>query len=288
MVENAGFSFILSSPPPPINETVNNNNYSNVLLKPPEAVLIAFYIGQISSILCIIFGIPGNTALIFSIYRSSFYRFPYGLFLLFIAIFDIIRLFSTAFYYLIQGYIIPLNLTTMIIYIVSYRYPKNVTNWLKVLLAIERLITIKYSIANRYNVHSINTTKIQRSKQKQTLYLICLLLICSLISQHPNFISNLYITPRIDPTSLFLVAAPNPNFYYGYDVFNGALFTIISYLILDDLLPITVLIILNTILLYKLRRLPLITSENSRINMDSFFSNSIFNIYCTTFIYYFC
>jgi len=172
MSYDGGFSFIL--PPSLINQTVNNNDSSNTLLQPTQAVLIAFHIGQVTSIICIIFGILGNTALIFAIYRSSFCRFSYGLLLLFIAIFDMISLISTAFYYLIQAYIIPFNLATMTIYIISYRYPKNVTNWLKVFLAIERLIAIKYSIANRYNVNSINTTKIQRSKQKRTLYLICL------------------------------------------------------------------------------------------------------------------
>jgi len=255
---------------------MNNSNNSDVLLHPTQAVYIAFHIGQVISIICIIFGIPGNLALIFAIYRSTFYRFPFGLLLLFIAIFDIIRLLSTAFYYLIQAHIIPLNVTTVVIYIVFYRYPKNVTNWLKVLLAIERLIAIKYWIANRYNVNSINSTNIQRTKQKRTLYLICILLICTLISQHTNFIPNRYISTYIDPTSLFIIVTPNPNFHYGY---NGILYTIISYIILDDLLPITTLIILNTILLYKLRHLPLITSEKLAASIWILFLLTIFSIF---------
>jgi hypothetical protein len=269
-----------------INKTVNNNNRSDILLQPTQAVYIAFHIGQVISIICIIFGILGNTALIFAIYGSTFCRFPFGLLLLFIAIFDIVRLLSTAFYYLIQGYIIPLNLTTVVIYIAFYRYPKNVTNWLKVFLAIERLIAIKYWIANRYNVNSIISINIQRKKQKRTLYLICILLICSLISQHTNLIPNRYISTYIDPTRLFIIATPNPNFHYGY---NGILFTIISYIILDDLLPITTLIILNTILLYKLRHLPLITSEKLAASIWILFLLTIFSIFVTprSFIIFF-
>lgn len=261
------------------NETIDSDNYSTLVLEPSQAVYIAFNIGQIISIICIIFGIIGNIALMFSIYRSLFYRFPFGLFLLFIAIFDIIRLFATAFYYLLQAYIIPLNVTTMVVYIVLYRYPKNVTNWLKVFLAVERLIAIKYWLANRYNVNSISTTKIQRSKQKRTLQLICLLLICSLISQHPNLIPNRFSSVHIDQTRLFLTTTLNPNFYYGFQVYNNVIYTIISYVIIDDFLPILTLMILNTILLYKLRHLPLITSEKLASSIWVLFFLTIFSIF---------
>ena len=255
------------------------NNHSNASFECTQAVLIGFYIGQVICILCIIFGILGNTALIFAISRSSFYRFPYGLFLLFISIFDIVRLIATAFYFLLQAHLVPVNVATVTIYTVFNRYPKNVTNWLKVFLAIERLITIKYWIRNRYNVNSINTTKIQRSRQRRILCLIFLLLICSLISQHPNFIPNDYILPRIDPARLLISLTPNPNFYYGSTLYNGVLFTIISYIILDDLLPITILIICNTVLLYKLRHLPLITRKKLVESIWILFFLTIFSIF---------
>lgn len=279
MTYDGSFPLILLTSSLINNGSVNADNSSDIVLEPPQSVYIAFHIGQVISVLCILFGILGNTALIFTIYRSLFYRFPYGLLLLSIAIFDIIHLLATAFYYLIQAYIIPLNLTTMVIYVIFYRYPKNVTNWLKVFLAVERLIAIKYSTANRYNVHSINTTKLQRSKQKRTLCLICLLLICSLISQHPNLIPNRYLSAYIDPKGLLFVSIPNPNFYYGSHVYNNILFTIISYVILDDLLPIVALIILNTILLYKLRRLPLMTSEKLASSIWVLFFLTTFSIF---------
>ncbi|CAF0786315.1 unnamed protein product [Adineta steineri] len=245
----------------PMNETINDTRNSNIILEPPQSVLIAFHVGQIVSIFCIIFGILGNTVLIFAIYRSSFSRFSYGLLLFFIAIFDIVRLISTAYYYLLQAQLIPLNLLTATIYIFFYRYSKNITNWLKVFLAIERLLAVKYWISNRYNINSKNTTNIQRSRQKRILYLILFLFICTLISQHPNLIPNRYLSIHLDPVRLFLMAIPNPNFYYGQYLFDGALFIIMSYIIIDDLLPVTLLIIFNTILLYKLRHLPSITSQ---------------------------
>ena len=262
-----------------INEIVNNSDISNTLTKPTQAVLITFHIGQIISILCIIFGILGNTALIFAIYRSSFCRFSYGLLLVFIATFDIIRLLSAAFYYLLQGNIITLNLATVTIYIVFYRYTNNATNWLKVFLAIERLIAVKHWISNRYNVNSSTTTKIQRSRQRRILYIILLLLICSLISQHPNLIPSRYTSVYIDPARLLIITTPNRNFYYGRNVYNSVLFTIISYIILDDLLPITALIVLNTILLYKLRHLPLITSQKIAESIWILFFLTMFSIF---------
>jgi hypothetical protein len=279
MSDSRGVFF--SSPPsfPIINETMIESNYTDTSIQPTLAVYIAFHIGQVISTICILFGILGNSALILAIYRSSYSRFPYGLLLLFIAVFDIIRLISAALYYLIQAYIIPFNLATLTVYITLYRYPKNVTNWLKVFLAFERIIAIKYWTANRYNVNSINQTTNQRAKQTRTLSLIYLLLICSLISQHPNLIPYRYISPRIDPSRLLLVVTPNPNFYYGQHVFNGVLFTIISYIILDDVLPIIALIILNAILLFKLRHLPLITREKISGSIWILFFLTLFSIF---------
>ncbi|UJR15823.1 hypothetical protein I4U23_002752 [Adineta vaga] len=263
-----------------VNQTMIDTNYSSdIILKPTPAILIGFHLGQSISILCILFGTLGNATLLLVIYRSSFCRFPYGLFLTFIAIFDIVRLFSVAVYYLFQADIIPVNTITSTIYIVFYRYTKNVTNWLKVFLAIERIITIKYWITNRYNVHSKNTTNTQRIKQRRIFYLILLLLICALISQHPNFIPNRYAYTYIDPVRLFLVNIPNSKFYYGPNVYNGILYIILSYILIDDVLPITTLLICNMILFYKLRRLPLIASRKIVESIWILFFLTIFSIF---------
>ncbi|CAF1203768.1 unnamed protein product [Rotaria sordida] len=263
------------------NETIKNNDYNrfNCSINPTVAVLISFHIGRILSILCIIFGIIGNLALILIIFRSSFYYFSYGLILLFISTFDIIRLISTIFYYLIQANIISLNLITLTIYITLYRYPKIITNWLKVFLAIERFIAVKYWVAHRYNINSNNSKRIHRTRQRKILLLILILFLCCLISQHPNLISSRYISTRICLTRLLIISTPNPYFYYGNYVFNGFLYSLISYIILDDVLPIMTLIIFNTILLYELRRLPALTSKKLAESIFILFFLTIFSIF---------
>ncbi|CAM4941141.1 unnamed protein product [Rotaria socialis] len=240
------------------NETTKTNecNRFNYSIGPTEAVLIAFHIGRIISIVCITFGSLGNITLIFAICHTSFYHFPYGLLLLFISTFDIIRLISTAFYYLMQSNTIPLKLSTITIYITLSRYSKIVTNWLKVILAVERLIAVKYWIARRYNVNSNNSKRIHRLRQRKLLLLILILLFCSLISQHPNLLPKRFISTCICPSRLLVINTPNPYLYYLNKAFNEFLFTIISYVIFDNVLPIMILIIFNTILLYELKRLP--------------------------------
>ncbi|CAF3463867.1 unnamed protein product [Rotaria sp. Silwood1] len=264
-----------------LNQTTKNNDFNplNNSIDPTEAVLIAFHIGRIISFLCIIFGILGNFALILIIFRSSFCYFSYGLILLFISTFDIIRLISTIFYYLLQANIIPLKLSTLTIYITLYRYPKIVTNWLKVFLAIERFIAIKYWVEHHYNINSNNAKRIHRSRQRKILLLILIFLSCCLISQHPNLIPYRFISTYIHPTRLLIIATPNPHFYYGCYVFNGFLYTLISYVILDDVLPIITLIIFNTILLYELRHLPTLTSKKLAESILILFFLTIFSIF---------
>jgi hypothetical protein len=261
-----------------LNETIEQN-LSNGSISPTEAVIIAFNIGRTISILCIIFGIIGNTMLILTIFRSSFCHFPYGLILLFLSTFDIISLLSVIYYYLIQAYIIPLTLTTLTIYIVLYRYPKIITNWLKVFLAIERFFAVKYWIKHRYNINSHNAKVINQYQQRKILLLILLLLLCALISQHPNFIPERFISTYINQARLLIVNVPNRNFYYGKYVFDGVLYTIISYIILDDLLPIITLFICNTILLYELRHLPPMTSKKLSESILILFFLTIFSIF---------
>ncbi|CAF2467688.1 unnamed protein product [Rotaria sp. Silwood2] len=264
-----------------LNETIKKNdcNRLNCSVGPTEAVLIAFNIGRIISLLCVIFGILGNIALILIIFRSSFCYFSYGLIILFISTFDIIRLISTIVYYLIQANIIPLKLSTLTIYITLYRYPKIVTNWLKVFLSIERVLAVKYWIAHRYNINSNNAKRIHRSRQRKVLLLILILLLCCLISQHPNLIPYRFISTRIHPSRLLIIATQNLHFYYGNYVFNGFLYTLISYVILDDVLPIITLIISNTILLYELRRLPTLTSKKLAESIFILFFLTIFSIF---------
>ncbi|CAF3287240.1 unnamed protein product [Rotaria socialis] len=262
------------------NETTKTNecNRFNYSIGPTEAVLIAFHIGRIISIVCITFGSLGNITLIFAICHTSFYHFPYGLLLLFISTFDIIRLISTAFYYLMQSNTIPLKLSTITIYITLSRYSKIVTNWLKVILAVERLIAVKYWIARRYNVNSNNSKRIHRLRQRKLLLLILILLFCSLISQHPNLLPKRFISTCICPSRLLVINTPNPYLYYLNKAFNEFLFTIISYVIFDNVLPIMILIIFNTILLYELKRLPPTTSKKLAESILILFFLTIFSM----------
>jgi len=258
---------------------LNATNTFNYSTDPTEAVLIAFQIGRIISFLCIIFGILGNTVLIIIIYRSSFLHFPYGLLLLFISTFDIIRLISIIIYYLIQANIIPLTLSTITIHITLCRYPLIVTNWLKVILAIERFLAVKYWAANRYNINSNNSKRMNHSRQRKLFLIILILLLCSLISQHPNLIPDRFISTRLDPAFLLIVNTPNPYFYYGNKIFNDTLFTIISYIMLDDLLPIAALIICNAFLLYELKHLPAITCKKLAESIFILFFLTVFSIF---------
>ena len=98
---------------------LSNATFMNEIVNSPtETVIIAFNVGRIISILCITFGIFGNVALILTIFHSSFRHFPYGLLLLFLSTFDIIRLLSNGLYYLIHSNTIPLTLKSLTIYIV--------------------------------------------------------------------------------------------------------------------------------------------------------------------------
>jgi hypothetical protein len=73
------------------------------------------------------------------------------------------RLISTVFYYFLFADIIPLNMANLTIYVAWFRYPKNVTNWLKVYLTIERLVTVSHAMIHRYNIRSKTTTAEQRA-----------------------------------------------------------------------------------------------------------------------------
>jgi len=264
-----------------LNETLELllSNCTNQIAYPSKSVLIAFHIGRVISVLCILFGIVGNSILILTICRSSFIHLPNGIILIFLSTFDIIRLLATCFYYLIQAKFIPLTLQTSAIYVSVYRYSKNLSNWLKVFLVIDRLLTIKHWIKTRYNIHSNNAQIFNRLQQRKLLLLIFLLLCSTLISQHPNFLPQRFITTYIDPNRLLIVNIPNQNFHYGRYPFNGMLFTIITYIIIDDFMPITILIIGNTILLYELRNLPKLTSRKLSESITILFFLTIVSIF---------
>ena len=272
--ENSSISAVL-------NLTTKFKHYKldNDSVNPVESVFIAFQISFTISTLCCVFGLPGNLALILTILRSSLSSFPYGLLLSFLAIFDTIRLLSQILYFFIRGHVIPLTLTTSTIYIVSYRYPRFVTNWLKVFLAVERLIAVKYWIEHRYNIHSDLAKRSNHKRQKKLLLLILVLLCCALISQHPNFFSKRFSSIHFDPQRLLMISVPNRSFYYGNQIFNGILYTIISYIIIDDFLPIVTLVICNTILLYELRHLPKLTSRKLSESILILFLLTVFSLF---------
>lgn len=97
-----------------------------------SSLLIAFETVRTLSSICSVLGILGNIALIYVISNTSFRHVSYGLLIITIAFFDSIRLLSSIFYYLLFANIIPINLTTVTIYIAIDRYPVYVVNWCKV------------------------------------------------------------------------------------------------------------------------------------------------------------
>ena len=259
------------------NETQNNSSANT--LHPTLGVLIAFHLGQVISLSSVVLGILGNTLLIIILYRSSLWHFAYSLIILFISIFDILRLLSIVFYYLLHANLVPVNLFTATVYVVWSRYPKVVTNWLKVVLAVERLLAVKYWLAHRYNVHSNDAKRVNRLRRRKLLVFISCFLLASLISQHPNFVFKRFLSARISATRLLIVSVPNPNFYYGHQPFNGELFTIISYILLDDLLPIFSMMICNSVLIYELRHLPPRTSGKLVESIYVLFLLTIFSLF---------
>ncbi|CAF0790038.1 unnamed protein product [Didymodactylos carnosus] len=261
-----------------IQETDNMLNIANETLinsGPTKSVLIAFEIGRILTFLCCIFGIFGNSAVIIVIFSSSFCHLAYGILIIFIAIFDILRLLSSVYYYLIHAHIITLNLSTITLYISCYRYTKIVTNWLKLILAIERVFAIRY-----WSQHRLNGIKTAGIKQRKILVLvIVLVLILGLVSQHPNFIPFRFISTEIDSERLTIVNKINLNFYYGNQVFDAKLFAIISYILLDDVIPILMLFIFNFVLLYVLKHLPPRTSNKIRESVWILTFLTIFSVF---------
>jgi len=121
-------------------------------------------------------------------------------------------------------------------------------------MSIERLITVRY--------WAQHTRLDWRSKHKRTqfrrfIYSIIFVLIVGLIIQHPNYLLKRYESVNINYNRLMLFIKPNKNYFYGYYKFNGGLFTIISYLILDTTMPILSVLIINILILREIRKSPL-------------------------------
>ncbi|CAF4180508.1 unnamed protein product [Rotaria sp. Silwood2] len=219
-----------------------------------HSLLIVFETVRIASTICSVLGILSNIALICVITNTSFRHVSYGLLIVTIAFFDIIRLVSAIFYYLLFAKIIPINLITQTIHIAIDRYPIFVVNWCKVLMSIERLLTVRYW---ETCTHLDWRSKHKRKQRRRFIYSIIFVLVAGLISQHPNFLLERYESVHINYKRLMLTVKQNPNFLYAYYRFNESLFTLISYLILDTTMPILSALLINILLLREIQKLSL-------------------------------
>ena len=121
-------------------------------------------------------------------------------------------------------------------------------------MAIERLLTVRYW---EHHTHMDWRSKHKRKQFRRFTYAILFILLAGLISQHPNFLSQRYQSVYINYDRLMIITEYNRNFFYGYQRFNAALFSIVSYLMLDTTLPIVSVLVVNVFLLREIRRLPL-------------------------------
>jgi hypothetical protein len=232
-------------------------------------LLIIFETVRISSSIFSVLGVLGNIALIYVICNTSFRHVSYGLLIIIIAFFDSIRLLSSIFYYLLFSNVIPINSLTETIYVFIDRYPIFIVNWCKVrinisnknkkvfskvLMSIERFLTVRYW---ERHTHLDWRSKHKRKQHRHFTYSIIFILVSGLISQHPNFVLRRYQTVYINYKSLMLIKIQDKTFYYGYYHFNGAIFTIMSYLILDTTMPVLSVLFVNILLLREIKKLPL-------------------------------
>ncbi|UJR38623.1 hypothetical protein I4U23_031289 [Adineta vaga] len=233
---------------------LNKSQYNSTRRNENESLLIIFEIIRIFSSVCCVLGILGNLALIYIIYKTSFRHVSYGLLIGTISFFDCIRLFSSIFYYFLFSNLISLNLLTKFIYIATDRYPVFVVNWCKVLMSIERLLTVRYW---EHHTHLDWRSKHKRKQHRQFTFSIFLILIIGLLSQYPNYLNKRYKSFEINYNYLLLIIKTNENYSLNFIRINEKYFRIISYLILDTSLPILSILIINLFLLKEIRRLPL-------------------------------
>ena len=232
-----------------LNKSVNNDNeYSGYSL------LIIFETVRICSCIFSVLGILGNIALIYVISKTSFRHVSYGLLIIIVALFDSIRLLSSIYYYLLFANVIPLNILSETIYIIMDRYSIFVVNWCKVLMSIERLLTVRYW---EHHTHLDWRSKHKKKQHRQFTCAILFILISGLIIQHPNIILRRHQSGYINYKILMLIQKTDHKFYYGYFYFNNILFTIMSYLLFDTTMPLMFVLIVNILLLREIKKLPL-------------------------------
>ncbi|CAF1113275.1 unnamed protein product [Rotaria sordida] len=222
-------------------------------LPPDHSLLIVFESVRILTCICAVLGVLTNLALVGIIAKTSFRHVSYGLLIIIIALFDSIRLLSAIYYYLLFANVVQISAITETIYLATNRYPIFVVNWCKVLMAIERLLTVRYW---EHHTHLDWRSKHKRKQYRRFAYAIIFVLFAGLLSQHPNYLYKRYQSVRINYNRLMIVNKHNENFYYGYHRFNSNLFGIMSYLILDIALPILSVLIVNILLLREIRKLP--------------------------------
>ena len=97
-----------------------------------QYLLLTFESIRIISLICSILGILGNMALIYIIGKTSFRHVSYGLLIITVACFDIIRLISLLDYYFLFANRIRLNMLTAKIYLFLDQYAIFVVNWCNV------------------------------------------------------------------------------------------------------------------------------------------------------------
>ena len=99
-------------------------------------------------------------------------------------------------------------------------------------------------------------------------------------NQHPNLLGHHFFSPRIDRTRSIMTAKVNPAFYYGHLLlYDGRLYVIINDILLDDLLPVTLMIVLNVYLFYWLRGLSVMTSRKLSESIWILFFLTIFSVF---------
>ncbi|CAF1258819.1 unnamed protein product [Adineta ricciae] len=226
----------------------------NFTINDDQNLLTIFETIRILSSICCVLGILGNLALIYIIFKTSFRHVSYGLLIGTVAFFDCIRLFSSIFYYFLFANVVPLNLFTKFIYIATDRYPIFVVNWCKVLMAIERLLTVRYW---EHHTHLDWRSKHKRKQHRQFIILIVFILISALVSQYPYYFTQRYKSIEINYNYFMVVMKTNEKYLFGFIRFHENLFRIISLLILDTSLPIASILLVNILLLREIRRLPL-------------------------------
>ncbi|CAF3901000.1 unnamed protein product, partial [Rotaria sp. Silwood1] len=231
----------------------NINFHSNEHLSPDHSLLIVFESVRILICICSVLGVSSNLALVCIIAKTSFRHVTYGLLVIIIALFDSIRLLSAIYYYLLFANVIRISSITETIYLAINRYPIFVVNWCKVLMGIERLLTVRYW---EHHTHLDWRSKHKRNQYRRFAYAIIFILFAGLLSQHPNYLYKRYQSVRINYNRLMIVNKHNENFYYGYHRFNSSLFGIMSYLILDTAMSILCVLIVSILLLREIKKLP--------------------------------